>query len=119
MISKFPRNPLTNIYKQAENWRRNEEEKQTKCRPEFPFMPASFNTIIREKALMMAARIRGYDNVKSKFLATQAQNKLSISLDSKLPAKIAGCSTQYVVMLCHILNGDKSWYINELGEIHV
>lgn len=119
MNSKFPRDPVTRLFKQAENWRRNEEEKQTKCRPEFPFMPAAFNTMLREKALRMAANVKGYDRIKSDKIVVQAQNKICVSLDTKLPATIGGCSTLYVIMLCHILNGDKSWYLNELGEIHV
>lgn len=99
------------IYTHAENWDKNAEG----VRPQFPFMPQAMNSIMKDMALGWASILGGSTITKVR----QARNKIQLALDTTLPKQIAGCSTQYVIMLNHILNGDDSWYGLHLGNTNV
>lgn len=109
---KNQKNPKTGLYIQATNLKRGE----TGERPEFPWMLQSFNSMIRERALHMLANLCGAP--KHINVVFQAQDKIEFDPRQDFPARHeAGCSTQYAAMLCHITNGDRSWYIPYLSTL--
>ena len=121
------------IFKVENDWPKH----RSGIRPEFPKMPAAYPLIVKWNALQILVMIRG-KQTNDLWKLKRPQKELS-RIDREIKLKVdvlenppelfpqlkhpAGCSLQYLLMICEILGGSQSdWYeqyLNRLDEADI
>lgn len=80
-------------------------------RPEFPYMPQAFNSLVKERSLHMLSKlVHGQEIMVKRAMNYEIPLKQYMRLESnKHNMKIAGCSIQFAMMCAMISRGNTDW----------